>query len=146
MKICALFGHRDCPAWVRPLLRQLLRELVERGEAELFYLGNQGGFDAMARGVLEELAAEDPRVDFRVVLAYLPPPGREPDPRSLFPEGIEEVPPRFAILWRDRWMVDRASLAAAYAVRPWGGAAEAVRRARRQGTRVYIIPPPAPSG
>ena len=68
---CTFFGHRDTPPAVKPLLRQVIIELIEQRGVTRFYVGNQGNFDAMARSLLAELAQTYP-VRYDVVLAYLP--------------------------------------------------------------------------
>ena len=69
--ICTFFGHRDTPDTVRPLLREVLLDLIEHHGAKQFYVGNQGNFDAMALRLLKGF--EKPySITYDVVLAYLP--------------------------------------------------------------------------
>ena len=142
MAVCVLFGHRDCPQWVRQPLREALIELIEQQGVRRFYLGNQGAFDRMARSVLRELAAEYPEIDYTVVLAYVPQPGQawETMKDTMLPEGIETVSPRYAIVWRNRWMLRQADCVVAYITRDWGGAAQFVRQAQRQNKPVIFLP------
>lgn len=74
-----------------------------------------------------------------MVFAYMP---RKPEPYGLatiLPEGIEKVPKRFAISWRNRWMLDHADCVVTYVTHAWGGAAQFATRARKQGKRVYPL-------
>ena len=41
------FGHRNTPAYVKPLLKKVLTELIENHGADMFYVGNEGNFDGM---------------------------------------------------------------------------------------------------
>ena len=50
---------------------------------------------------------------------------------SLLPEGIENVPPRFAINWRNEWMLKQASFVVTYVTHSWGGAAKFADKATR---------------
>ena len=136
MKSCTFFGHRDCPKTVMPLLQKAIAASVAEGVAE-FYVGNHGNFDAMALTCLRQWAAKQPHVRYTVVLAYLPTDDL-PDP-TLLPEGIEAVPRRFAVTYRNRWMIDHSDGVIAYVKRTYGGAAAAVRRAERQGKRVIRL-------
>ena len=52
--ICTFFGHRDAPPEIKPLLREVLLDLIERQGVKQFYVGNQGNFDAMAVRLLKE--------------------------------------------------------------------------------------------
>ena len=103
--ICTFFGHRDTPDTVRPLLREVLLDLIEYHGLKQFYVGNQGNFDAMALRLLKGF--EKPySITYDVVLAYLP---RKTDPffetyYTILPEGIESVPHRFAIDYRNKWI------------------------------------------
>ncbi len=72
MKVCTFFGHRDCPESIQDDLKAVLTKLIAEQGVELFYTGNQGQFDAMARYVLRGLAQDYPHIRYAVVLAYMP--------------------------------------------------------------------------
>ncbi|MCD7857633.1 MAG: hypothetical protein LUG55_07520 [Clostridiales bacterium] len=141
--ICTFFGHRDCPESVKPQLRALLIKLIEQEGVTRFYVGNQGRFDSIVRSVLRALKEDYPAIDFCVVLAYMP---GKADPlrdlhseETMLPEGIETVPKRFAISWRNRWMLKRADYVVTYIRHAYGGAAQFAETAKKQGKRVYEI-------
>ena len=72
----------------------------------MFYVGHQGGFDRLVRGVLREITQECPRAQYAVVLAYTPSGAPVADTAdTMLPEGIELVHPRYAISWRNNWMI-----------------------------------------
>lgn len=136
---CTFFGHRDTPASIKPLLRQVIMDLIEHHGVTQFYVGNQGNFDTMVRSLLAELAQTYP-IHYDVVLAYLL---RENDPsldgsHTILPDGFETVPPRFAIDHRNRWMLDRSDIVVTY-VRYPGGAAKYKALAERKGKAVVEI-------
>lgn len=58
MVACTFFGHRDCPDSIRPKLRSVLINLIENQQADTFYVGRQGSFDALVYATLRELASE----------------------------------------------------------------------------------------
>ena len=72
MLTCTFFGHHDCPEAIKPKLREVLVDLIENASVELFYVGNKGAFDRMARSVLRELKREYPGIDYAVVLERMP--------------------------------------------------------------------------
>ena len=123
--ICTFFGHRDAPPEIKPLLREVLVDLIERQGVKHFYVGNQGNFDAMALRLLKEF--EKPySITYDVVLAYLP---KKTDPffeayYTILPEGIETVPPRFAIDYRNKWMIEHSDIVITYVTHDFGGAAK----------------------
>ena len=139
---CTFFGHRDCPASLKPKLRAVVVELIERHGVDRFYVGRQGAFDAMARSVLRELAGVYPHISYAVVLERLP------DPKdkavwdfsdTIFPERLETTPPRFAITRRNEWMLKQADFVVTYVTHDWGGAAQFAEKASRQGKTVLNL-------
>lgn len=144
MPACTFFGHRDCPACVRPRLRAVLVEWIEQCGVDRFYVGRQGAFDAMARAVLQELAQVYPHIEYAVVLERMPGRAGQGGPvpaDTLFPEGLERVPARFAIPWRNTWMLSRSDYVVTYITHSWGGAARFAARAVRQQKRVVNLAP-----
>ena len=132
---CTFFGHRDCQDSIKPKLRQTLVDLIANHGVDMFYVGNQGRFDTIVRGVLRELKKEYPQIDYAVVLAYIPGKQTEYDDYSdtMLPEGIESVHPRYAISWRNNWMLKRSDYVVTYIAHPWGGAAQFAHKTERLG-------------
>ena len=136
MKV-TFFGHRDAPQSIRPALQAVLTELIEQHGADTFFVGNQGAFDLTVQSVLRDLKQHYPHIRCFLVLAYMP--GKKPVSSSLgewetlFPETLETIPPRFAIVHRNRWMAEHADTVIAYVCTPGGGAAAAVQFAKKRG-------------
>ena len=143
MSVCTFFGHHDCPAEVKPKLREVLTDLIENHSVDMFFVGNKGAFDRMVRSVLRGLAQEYTHIHYAVVLERLPVKHSEDDPEdysdTMLPEGIEEVPPRFAIVWRNKWMLRQADYVVTYVTHSWGGAAQFAEMAVRQQKTVINI-------
>ena len=140
--ICTFFGHRDCPASIKLKLRAVVVELIVRYGVDRFYMGRQGAFDAMARSVLRELAEVYPHISYAVVLERLPGPRDKAIwdfSDTIFPEGLETVPPRFAISKRNDWMLKQADFVVTYIAHGWGGAAQYAKKAQRQSKRVLNL-------
>ena len=143
MSVCTFFGHHDCPAEVKPKLREILADLIENHSVDMFYVGNKGAFDWMVRSVLRELAQEYLHIQYAIVLERLPVKHGEDDSEdysdTMLPEGIEEVPPRFAIVWRNKWMLRQADYVVTYVTHSWGGAAQFAEMAVRQQKTVINV-------
>ena len=143
MSVCTFFGHHNCPAAIKPKLRAAIIELIEHESVNMFYVGNHGAFDGMVRSVQRELKPIYPEINYAVVLAYMPQKRDELDDREHFdtmlPEGIEEAPPRFAISWRNRWMLHRADYVVTCVTHSWGGAAQFAAMAERQKKNVIRL-------
>ena len=118
---CTFFGHRDTPTETEPALRLTLIYLIENKNATLFYVGNHGNFDAMVCRQLEDLSKTYP-IKYYVVLAFMPSKNDTPDEHSNLPEGIETVPRRFAINYRNKWMLNKSDIVVTYVTRNFGGA------------------------
>lgn len=139
MSVCTFFGHRDCPEAIRAQVRQAVEELILHESADTFYVGDRGRFDTIVRGVLRELSAQYPHIRYAVVLAALP-CGTEDPSDTMLPEGLETVPPRFAVDRRNEWMLKQADLVVTYVTHGWGGAAKFAEKAKKAGKRVIALP------
>lgn len=142
MSACTFFGHRDCPADVKGKIRKTILDLMAQG-VNTFYVGDKGAFDLLAISVLRELSMEQPELKYAVVLSYMPKQndslynGDYPD--TLYPEGLEKVPPRFAIDWRNKWMLKKSDYVVCYVKYTWGGAAKFVDLAEKQSKKVINL-------
>lgn len=124
MKV-TFFGHKDTPKNIEPTLRTTLIDLIENHGATVFYVGNNGSFDTMVHRQLEALSQTYP-INYSVVLAYLPTKKSDYEDytNTILPEGIETVPKRFAISFRNKWMIQQAVVVVTYVTHSFGGAAQ----------------------
>ena len=141
MGVCTFFGHRECPDSIKDKLREVLIDLIINHDVDMFYVGNQGRFDAIVRGVLREIKIEYHQIDYAVVLAYMPRKQTEYDDYSdtILPEGIESVHPRYAISWRNNWMLWQSNYVVTYTTHSWGGAYQYAEKAKRGGKVVINL-------
>lgn len=143
MKTCTFFGHGNCPSSIAPLLEEIITKAILTDSVTMFYVGNQGQFDSMVRKTLKRITKQYPQVNYAVVLAYMPKEKKEYDHTgysdTMLPEGIENVPPRFAISWRNKWMLQQADIVITYITHSWGGAAQFADLAKRQHKQVINI-------
>jgi hypothetical protein len=91
--------------------------------------------------VLRELTPKYPHISYSVVLAYMPTKRNEYDDYSdtMLPEGIETVPKRFAISWRNKWMLRQSDYVVTYITHSWGGAAQFAELAERKGKTIINL-------
>lgn len=138
--VCTFFGHKDTPKEIEPTLRSTLIDLIENKNTTVFYVGNNGNFDTMIRHQLEDLSHIYP-ITYSVVLAYLPTEKNKYDNSSntIYPEGLETVPKRFAISWRNKWMIQQSDIVVTYITYSFGGAAQFKEMAERQKKHVIEI-------
>ena len=141
MSTCTFFGHRECPVSVEETLLSTLEELILTHGVNQFYVGHQGQFDAYVHKVLKKLGEKYPHIHYAVVLAYMPGQFMEYEDFSdtMVPEGIESIHPRFAIFWRNNWMLQKADYGVTYVTHTWGDAYRFASQARRKGKYVINI-------
>ena len=141
MIVCTFFGHSECYGLDAAALRSAIEDLINRGVTE-FLVGHQGQFDGMVHSCLVQLKKVHPHIRFSVVLAYMPTQKTENDLYagcSIYPEGMELGPPRFAIERRNKWMIEQSGYCLCYVNRTWGGAYKFARMAKRRGLTVINL-------
>ena len=140
---CTFFGHRDAPHTIEPYLRAAIIELIENKGVDLFYVGNQGAFDRMVIRVLRTLKEEYPKIQYYVVLAYVPHnkerSGLEDGDSTVYPECLDKTPPKYAIIKRNNWMVEKCDYAITHVTHITNGAYEFNRLAEVKGKRVINL-------
>lgn len=145
--IVTFFGHRDFISnnKFREKIKSILDELVGDNAAE-FYLGGYGRFDAFAYLCCKSFAETHNNVSLVFVTPYI----SEEYQRNHLTEisrkyhcvvypDIEKAPKRFAIAYRNRYMVDRADIVICYIKREYGGAFQAIKYAERKDKRVINL-------
>lgn len=139
MAACTFFGHRDCPSSVKASIYKAVEQLISHQSVDTFYVGTQGSFDRMAYAALEELRQRYSYIKVYRVLAYMPKVGDVDTSDTIVPEGIENAHPRYAIVHRNNWMIDRSDFVISYITHPTGGAYQAVERAKKKGKTIIAI-------
>ena len=135
--ICTFFGHRDTPESVAERLNEVLIDLIENKNVDLFYVGNQGNFDLLVINNLKRLKCKYPHIRYSVALAYLTKNNEYTN--SIYPEGLEYAPPKYAIDRRNRWMIERADYVVTYVKCGFGGAAKFKLLAENKGKFVINL-------
>ena len=128
MSVCCFAGHRDAEETIRPILDESIKwHILTKGVTE-FLVGTYGNFDRMASASVLERKKEYPYLRLTLLVAY--PPARKRSFLSgydqvIYPEGLELVPPRFAIPALNRYMLEKSDYLIAF------GAAQTLKNARR---------------
>lgn len=143
MSACTFFGHRDTPKEIEPILRSALIDMVTNKNVNLFYVGNHGNFDHMVRKQLKEIKQEYPHIDYAVVLAYMPNQKSTSDckdtPDCIYPEEMENTLSKYAIIKRNKWMIDHSDYVITYVKYTVGGAARFRGLAEKKGKIVVNL-------
>ena len=136
MFACTFFGHGDSPDGLFLILKDTIVNLLIHHQVTVFYVGTHGNFDTMAYRAVKELQVEYPEIRVYRVLAYMP---KEEISDSILPEGIELVHPKYAISWRNKWMLDHTDYVIAYTTHNYGGAAKYVKQAEKESKLVLYL-------
>ena len=135
--IVTFFGHSDFVG--NKKYKEEMASILEEYHPEQvdFYLGGYGGFDGFALEFCQDYKKEHPSARLFYITPYL---GETLERHRKYLETIydgiiyppiENVPKKYAISKRNRWMVRRSEMVIAYVTRHYGGAYEACAYAWR---------------
>ena len=128
--IVTFCGSREFVATVERQ-KQVLSLLEERvgDQAVEFYLGGYGKFDSFAYTCARKYKETHPKATLVFVTPYITESYQKNHLEcqktqydSILYPSIEKVPPRYAILCRNQYMVEKADLLIAWVDHNWGGA------------------------
>ena len=139
--ICTFIGHRDTPKCVQPILREVLVELITKKGVNEFYIGTHGKFDNIVLTTLKELKKEFLHINYTNVLAYIT-GGKEDFQKyenTVFPNVLENTPPRFAIIKRNKWMIEKSDYVVCYVWQTLTNAVEFLEFAKRKGKKIINL-------
>ena len=139
MKICTFFGHRDAPSSIRESIKAAIVDLIDKNGVETFYLGDSGSFDRMALGVLNELKKQYGQISYTVVLSRIPTANAKSDCDTIIPDGVESSLPKYAIVYRNMWMIEKSDYVISYVKHSYGGAHKFTEIAKRKNKIVIEI-------
>lgn len=117
-KSCFFIGHREADERLLPELTAVIERLITEEQVSCFYVGGYGGFDRIAATVVKQAKQHHPEITLMLVLPYHP---AERPLETLYgfdgtyyPEGLEKVPRRYAIVMANKIMVDTSDWLIAY--------------------------------
>ena len=111
-----------------------------------FYLGDYGAFDAFAYDCCKEYRRSHPNVSLVFVTPYVTIGYRRNDLRYwkgrydeiIYPE-IEDKPSKWAILYRNQWMVEQSDCVICGITHDWGGAYKTYQYAKRKNKEIFNV-------
>ena len=123
----------------------LLTEIIGDHHAAL-YLGGYGSFDAFARQCGRKYKESHPNTKLIFVTPYITIDyqknhleyNKDFYDEILYP-GLEDKPLRFAISYRNKWMVEQADYVIAYKTHERGGAYQTFKQAQRKKKPLFNI-------
>ena len=143
MKTCFFIGHRDAPESIYDrLLSAVERHISEYGVTD-FVVGRYGNFDRLAVRAVIEAKQHYSEVSLTLLMPYYrtdAEPLSDGFDGSLFPDGLETVPKRAAILRANQYMIHHCDYLIAYDAGHIGNTQKLVAEAeRREGLHIVNI-------
>ncbi len=146
-KICFFIGHRDASHEIYFKLKNVIINHIEAFGVSEFIVGNYGSFDSICAHVLTEIKKDHPFIKLYLLLPYHPSVKRYDIPKgfdgSIYPEGMENVPPRYAISIANKKIIDGSNYLIAYyrygATNTAGLLEYAKRREKRGFIKITVI-------
>lgn len=118
MKSCFFVGHREADERFLPLLTKTIERLIIEESVSYFYVGRYGGFDRIVSTAVTVVKKKYPPITLMLVLPYHPAERPIDTPYGFdgtyYPEGLENVPKRYAIVRANKIMVDTSDWLVAY--------------------------------
>lgn len=145
--IVTFCGHRDFQETgdIKGRLMGILATLAKNNETLICYTGGYGAFDRFAARCVKEAQKTAKNIRNCLVVPYLTVAmQRELKEREGFFDeviypALENVPPKYAILRRNKWMVERADLVIGYITHNFRGAAKTWQYAKRKGVALINL-------
>lgn len=129
-------------------LLELLEKIV--GDRVVnFYLGDYGDFDCFAYGCCKKYQKLHPNVSLIFITPYMTEVyqqkhlnlQKEKFDGIIYPE-IEDKPLKFAIIYRNKWMIDKADFVICGITRTYGGAYKTYQYAQKKKKHIFNIATP----
>lgn len=145
MNSCFFIGHADAPESVLVQLMQKIEELIAKENIRYFYVGKHGNFDRLAALAVKNLKKSYPFIQLILVLPYHPgersilvPDGFD---GTYYPEGMETVPKKYAIIKANRKMIENVDWLIAYVWHPASNARKILELAqhREQKGKIHVV-------
>ena len=117
-KCCFFIGHREADEGLLPELTAVIKRLITEEQVSCFYVGGRGGFDRIAATAVKQVRQYYSEITLMLVLSYHPAERPVEIPYGFdgtyYPEGMETVPRRYAIVKANEIMVDTSDWLIAY--------------------------------
>ncbi len=132
---------------VKEIVKEQIRNNIKDASTVTCYLGGYGNFDEICACACRELKREHDRIEVIYVTPYISLSEQTKIKEmlsfglydaSIYPP-IENTPPKFAITYRNKWMLANADLIIAYVKHEFGGAYKSLQIAKRRNKKIINI-------
>lgn len=132
---------------VKEAVKEQIKNNISSNEKTVFYLGGYGEFDSICACACRELKKEYSCMEVVYITPYISLSEQKKIKQmqdeglcdtSLYPP-LENVPPKFAILKRNEWMIEKADFVISYIEHNYGGAYNTFKTAVRKNKKMINI-------
>ena len=129
-KFASVFGHHDMVvnSDIEASLKNAIMDCINNNIYN-FYIGGYRHFDLFCTQILYELKSKYPMIKTILVQSYLNKYNctkefvKQYFDEILYP-SLEKIIPKFAIVYRNKWMIDNSDYIIFYVKHSWGGASK----------------------
>ena len=143
MKSCFFIGHREADERLLPILTAVIERLITEEQVSFFYVGGYGGFDRIAATAVKRMKLQHPEITLMLVLPYHPGERSIETPYGFdgtyYPEGLEKVPRRYAIVRANEIMARQSDWLISYVRHGASNSRRILEYAQKQGTACINI-------
>lgn len=144
--IITFLGHRYLTDGARLFenIKTVILKNISLTEKTTFYCGGYGDFDHLCAEVCRALQKENVHCEIVFVTPYIissQKPGHTDVSKydSVLYPPLEKVPPRLAILRRNKWMIEQSDLVISYVLYGYGGAYTGLQYAMKKQKRIINL-------
>lgn len=116
-KTCFFIGSRHAPSSIKEQLIKVVEQHIAEYGVTTFTVGHYGSFDSLVIGVLREVKKRHTDIELYSLVPYAFNQQTE-TPKdfngTFYPEGLEKVPMRYAIVQANKYMVQHSDYLIAY--------------------------------
>ena len=143
MKSCFFIGHREADERLLPILTAAIEWLITEEQVSFFYIGGYGGFDRIAATAVKRMKLQHPEITLMLVLPYHPAERPIETPYGFdgtyYPDGLEKVPRRYAIVRANEIMAKQSDWLISYVRHGASNSRRILEYAQKQGTACINI-------
>lgn len=116
-KTCFFIGNRHAPSDIKEQLAEVIEQHINEFDVTTFIVGRYGNFDSLVTGVLQDIKKRHTNIELYLLAPYALvqkieiPVGFD---GTFFPEGLETVPMRYAIVKANRYMIQHSDYLISY--------------------------------
>ncbi len=125
-------------------LKEVITSIILKNSTTEFLCGHYGKFDILCFNILKKLQIEYPSIKINFVTPYISPNySKLTELKNIYDEiiypNLENIPYKFAIIERNKWMIKKSDVVIAYVKRSFGGARKTLDFAQKQNKKIIEI-------